>query len=357
MFTRIRTHLRTIGPALWLALLAATPAPAVSVSGLYETEVPMERDTQAQRAAAFGQAMGVVLVRLTGRLDAATSEETADIRRAAERYVQQYRMTREGRLWVAFDGVSLGSALAERGLPIWGAERPAVLLVLAVDRGGGRRFVLSAEDEVRDRMSAELRSRMQALAEFRGLPVVLPLMDAQDRSVISFSEVWGGFEQALLTAGQRYGSDSVLLGRLSTDAEYRTRWTLFSDDQSFRWTGGLDDGIQGASDRFARRYAVTTGAAVQGEVGVAVRGIGSLSDYGRVLDYLEGLTAVKSVSVRRLRDETVVFGLDLIGSLDNVDRAIRLGNLLRPEAGATPDAIAPDAPDIRPVLLTYRLSR
>lgn len=353
---RFTPHFRCLWLALWLGCLATPPAAAVSVFGLYEAEVPIEQDTQARRAGAFSEAMGVVLVRLTGRRDAAASGETAEIRRAAERYVQQYRMTREGRLWVAFDGTALSAALAERGLPIWGSERPAVLLVLAVDRGGGRRYVLSAEDEEEDPVSEDLRSRMEDLAHSRGLPLVLPLMDAQDRSVISFSEVWGGFDQALLAAGQRYGSDAVLLGRLSADAEYRTRWTLLSEDQSYRWTGGIEDGIHGTGDRFAQRYAVTTGAAVQGEVGLAVRGVESLGDYGRVLRYLEGLTAVRSVSVRRLSEDTVIFGLDLIGSLDNVDRAIRLGNILHPDADASPEAIAPDAPDTRPVLLTYRLA-
>ena len=197
---------------------------------------------------------------------------------------------------------------------------------------------------------------MTDLADYRGLPLVLPLMDAQDRSVISFGEVWGGFDQALQTAGQRYGTDAVLLGRLSTDAEFRTRWTLYSGDQAYRWTGGLEDGINGASDRFAQRYAVTTGAAVEGEVGLAVRGVGSLEDYGRVLAYLEDLTAVRSVQVRALRGDTVVFGLELIGSIENVDRAIRLGSLLDADGTGDPDGSAAELPGMRRVLLSYRMS-
>ena len=352
----IRNRLRSLWLAAMLASFLVSPAAAVSVAGLYEALVPVEKDTQAQRAAAFTEAMGIVLVRLTGRPDARVMDETAEIRRAAERYVQQYRMTREGQLWVAFDGAALGVALAQRGLPIWGSERPAVLLVLAVDQGGGARFVLSAEDEVPDPVAEELRQQMTALADYRGLPIVLPLMDAQDRSVISFSEVWGGFDQAVEAAGDRYGTDAVLLGRLSTDAAFRTRWTLYSGGQSYRWTGGIEDGIQGASDRFAQRYAVSTGAAVEGEVGLAVRGVSSLRDYGRVLDYLEGLTAVRSISVRSLRNDTVVFGLELLGSVENVDRAIRLGSLLQADSAGAPDGPTPGLPDARPVLLNYRLS-
>lgn len=340
---------------LWLGPGIADAS--VSYPGLYEAEVVMEQDTQARRAAAFSEAMGIVLVRLTGRLDAASSPETRDLRRSAERYVQQFRTTREGKLWVAFDGATLGEALAELGLPIWGAERPTVLLVLAIDQGGGKRFVLTPEDEVPDPDpdTAGLRDRIEELSDLRGVPIVMPLMDAQDRSVISFTEVWGGFDQALLDAGDRYRTDSVLLGRLQAGAADRIRWTLYDQDQSYRWTGNLDAGIHQASDRFAQRYSVTTGAAVQGEIGLRVNGVDSLEEYARVFKYLEALTAVREVFLRQLEDETAEFGMSLIGSVENVDRAIRLGGMLQSEG---PVMLDPDASGgARPVMLSYRLIR
>ncbi|MDH4031414.1 MAG: DUF2066 domain-containing protein [Chromatiales bacterium] len=351
--TQLRQHFLAMLVASLPGLSAVTANAAVSYPGLYEAEVVLEQDTQARRAAAFSEAMGVVLVRLTGRLDAAGSAETRDLRRSAERYVQQFRTTREGNLWVAFDGDTLGDALAELDMPIWGAERPTVLLVLAVDQGGGKRFVLTAEDEVPDPQTVALRERIEELSDLRGVPIVMPLMDAQDRSVISFTEVWGGFDQALLDVGDRYGTDSVLLGRLQTGAADRIRWTLYDQDQSYRWGGTLDAGIHQASDHFAQRYAVTTGAAVQGEIGLRVNGVDSLEAYARVLRYLEGLTAVRSVSLRQLGDESAEFGMSLIGSLENVDRAIRLGGLLQSEG---PVMLDPDAAGgERPVMLSYRL--
>lgn len=350
----LRLALALAVSVFWVTL---APAATVSYAGLYEAEADMEQDTQARRARAFREAMGVVLVRLTGRADAATGEDTADIRRNAERYVQQYRATGDGKLWVSFDAGALNKAMAERGLPIWGTERPAVLLVLAVDEGGGERFVLSAEDEVPDPESSELRNRVQDLADYRGLPIILPLMDAQDRSVISFTEAWGGFDQALIDAGDRYRADSVLLGRVQAGQEFRVRWTLYDEDQSYRWTGTIEDGIHGTSDRFAQRYAVSTEAAAEGEIGLAVRGVSSLDDYGRVLAYLEQLTAVRSVSVRGLDDDTVEFGMRLIGSIENVDRAIRLGGMLRSEGPVVIDPDAGGVPGARPVMLSYRLVR
>lgn len=351
-----RLHFRAL-PAWLLLVLLATTAGAAELD-LYEVTVPLEDETRAARSTAFTAAMDIVLTRIVGRLDAPRDPVLVELRTGASAYVQQYRAERD-ELWVAFDGGSLQQALAELNQPIWGGERPQVLLVLAVDQGAGRRFVLSGEDEVADPESQELRDVMLALADLRGLPIVLPLMDAQDRRSLSFTEVWGAFDESLRQAGQRYDVGAVLLGRYDAERPYRVRWTLFDTSDAYRWAGQLADGVHGASDRFASRYSVATEAAVEGEVGLAVSGLDSLSDYGRVLRHLEGVTAIDSVAVRRLQDDTAEFGIRLRGSLDNVDRAIRLGGLLRPGVRTRPlDPQAQDtASDIRPVALNYRLKQ
>jgi hypothetical protein len=302
--------------------------------------------------------MGVVLVRITGNPDIVSDPQSADLIRQSEAYVQQFGRTREGFFRVGFDGEAINRALIDLGLPIWGAERPSVLLLLALDRGAGERFILSAQDEFPNPDSDALREQLAMESELAGVPLVLPLMDAQDRSILSFNEVWGGFDQALSEAGQRYGTDAILLGRYSYDAPRAVRWTLYEGDQAYRWKGLIDQGIRGAGDRFAIRYAVATGAALEGEVGISIAGIETLTDYGRVLSYLESLTAVEAVSVRRVQGDQAIFGLSLRGNLENVDQAIRLGGLLRREQSPT---VAPDDPGDpgsaeRRVALAYRLA-
>lgn len=343
---------------LVLGVVASIPAEAVEVQGLYEATVPLERDTQAQRAEAFRAAMGVVLVRVTGNPGIVSDPQSTDLIRRSEAYVQQFRRTREGDFWVGFDGEAVNRALIELGLPIWGAERPSALLLLALDKGAGERFILSAQDELPNPDSDALREQLAMQSELAGVPLVLPLMDAQDRSILSFNEVWGGFDQALTEAGQRYATDAILLGRYSYDAPRAVRWTLYEDDQAYRWEGLIDQGIRGAGDRFAIRYAVATGAALEGEVGISIAGIENLNDYGRVLSYLESLTAVEAVSVRAIQGDQAIFGLSLRGNLENVDQAIRLGGLLRRDQGPTPTPDNPGDPDSaeRRVALTYRLA-
>jgi hypothetical protein len=342
---------------LLLALLAG-PGWAMD-SQLFTATVPLAEDSAEARARGFEAAMDVILIRITGRLDAPSDPRVADLRETAENYVQQYRVTGDG-FRVAFDGRALQTALAERNLRIWGGERPTILLVLAVDEGAGRRYILGAEDEIGPSAARDLRARMMGLAELRGLPMLLPLMDAQDRRRISVNDAWGGFEQPLLETAQRYGVGTVLLGRYRLDAPFRVRWALFEGGQATRWDGDIDDGINRSSDRYAARYSVATGAAVEGEIGIAVSGIRNLEDYARVSQYLGSLTAIVSMAPRRLDGDTAVFGARLRGSLDNVDRAIRLGGMLRPdESPAPPVPDAGSGPDvdseIRRVALSYQL--
>lgn len=347
---------RILAAVLAVALfLGAGGAVAAQLRGLYEATAPLDPTKNRARDMAFVAAMEQVLVRVTGRPDVAADPGVSELLAQPGAYVLQFRETVDGELWVAFDGAAVNEVLSAARLPIWGGERPSVLMLVAMDLGGGERFVLAAEDDLDDPRRITLRDEIEDQATRRGLPVILPLMDVQDRSVVTFTDLWGGFDQVLLEAAARYEVGTVLLGRYRYDEPDRMRWTLLEGDQAERWVGRLDDGIDGAADRLAARYAVATDAALEGEVGLAVTGVGSYGDFERVLRFLEEVTAVEHVSVRSLKDDEVIFGLTLRGSLENVDQAIRLGGLLRADVDRPPGSPDAGGDDERRVALAYRL--
>ncbi len=307
--------------------LAAFAAEAARMDGLYEAEVAFEGD----RPAAFRAALGEVLVRITGRRDAATMPGLEPLLAGASAYVQQFRQPAPGRLWAAFDGDGLSRELARLGQPVWGAERPATLVWLAVDAGGGQRFVLASDAEPGE--DEALRHELLGAARGRGLPLVLPLVDAEDRASVSFAEVWGGFDDAILSAAARYGADGVLVGRLVAGDPHRARWTLHAADTTERWTGGIGESVQRLADRYAARFAVI-GSSEARAVRLAVSGVESIEDYGRVSQFLAGLTAVEALGVETVEGDRVVFRVALRGEPAALDEAVRLGGLLRP-AGAS----------------------
>jgi uncharacterized protein len=322
----------TFGPAMaaGLALLvAALPAEGARVDGLYQAEATLAND----RDGAFREALGKVLVRITGRRDAADRPEVAELLNNAATYAQQFRQPAPDRLWAAFDGAALERELARLGQPVWGPERPSTLLWIAVDAGGGRRFVVASGAESPD--EAAIRTQVMAAAAERGIPVVFPLMDAEDRSLASFAEVWGGFEDSILAASERYGVDAVLVGRLTANDMGHGRWTLYGADGAERWSGGGPDSVGRLADRFAARFAVATSGADR-TMRVAVSGVETVEDYGRVSVFLGGLTAIDSIGVETVERDQVVFRVTMRGEAATLDEAVRLGGVLRPAGGEHP---------------------
>ena len=307
-------------------LVAAPPAGAARVDGLYQAEVELVDG----REAAFRAALGKVLVRVTGRRDAAQRPELAELLDNAAAYAQQFRQPAPDRLWAAFDGAALERELTRLEQPVWGAERPSTLLWIAVDAGGGKRFVVASGAELAE--EADVRAQAVEAARERGIPVVFPLRDAEDRARASFAEVWGGFEDSILAASQRYGADAVLVGRLAAGDMGHGRWTLYGADGAERWSGGVADSIGRLADGFAARFAVVSSGGAR-TIRVAVAGVDTVEDYGRISQFLGRLTAVQSFGVESVERDQVVFRVAMRGEPATLDEAVRLGGVLRPAAG------------------------
>ena len=304
------------------------------VERLYEATVPVPDQSPESQRAALREALGAVFVRASGRPDAGTID--AD----ASRMVQQFRyqtrqvtdpatgaVTQVLDLWARFDPVAVQRALVERGVPIWGRERPAVLTWLAYDDGFERALV----DE-----AAPLAFRDSVLdaARARGLPLIPPLMDLQDRAALSFTDLWGGFDDSILAASQRYNADAVLVGRLFALAGDRwgARWILYTDGGAMHHESDpgplavvTADGVHWTADLFAERFSLLPDAAPDGRTRVVVAGIDDLDAYATALRYLESLSPVADVAVVRVERDEVTFSLELRGTREQLEQAIGLG--------------------------------
>jgi uncharacterized protein len=296
--------------ALLPALLLVASAQAVTVPDLYETAQPVE----GSRDAAFGEALRTVLVRVSGQRDAAARVgEVSDPRK----YVQRFGFTADDVLQVGFDSASIDRLLSNAGLPIWGRERPATVVMFGVEEAGAWRW-LAVDTPAREREAIEKVARQ------RGLPLKWPVMDAQERSEASAES------PGLMQAAARYGANAVLVGRARGGA---VQWTLLSDDGAAQISGGLEDGVHLAADTFARVFAAS-GSSL-GNVIVEVTGIADLSAYAATLNYLEGMTLVRAVALEQVAGEKMRFRLAVRGDAATLRRAIALDRRLVPTDAAT----------------------
>jgi uncharacterized protein len=79
----------------------------------------------------------------------------------------------------------------------------------------------------------------------------------------------------------------------------------------------------------------------RGDVALQISGIRDLDAYARALNYLEGLTMVRSVAVEKLQGDRLDVQLAVRGDANALKRTIGLSKRLLPVDGATPPS--PDA--------------
>lgn len=128
---------------LLCCLLPRASALADTVA-LYAAEVPLAVRERAAEDEAFTAALAQVLVRVTGQRDVGADEALAGLLARPRALVRQWSYTREG-LWVEFDSGLVARELRALERPVWGAERPRVLIWLAIDDGERPAFVLGEQ--------------------------------------------------------------------------------------------------------------------------------------------------------------------------------------------------------------------
>lgn len=322
------------------AVLVSQLGFAVEVTGLYEAEVPVADQRAASRSEAARAALAEVLVKVTGNPAAAGQPQFQPLLQQAEQWLQryQYRATPGAAvpqtLVASFDRQAINRRIYDAGLPVWGQNRPRVVVWLLMESNGGRSLV-----------GGELRPDLQALvgarAERRGLPVVFPQMSAPEQTTaMSVQSI-----DALALASQPYQADAVLLGRIYTagSGRWQGQWTFRHAGHTSSWDGGegsvadvLAAGIDAVASDLARRYALALKPGVTGATRLAVTQVDKVQDYARVSRYLGSLDAVSAVAVESVEGNTVVYRLQIRGELQSFTQLLAMGKVLAASPGGVP---------------------
>ncbi len=318
-------------------LLAWGALPGWASDALHEATVPIADRTPAAKEAAVKQALSEVLIRLSGDAEALSQPANKAILAKPNQYLQQYQYEggSEGGLYfrAGFDAAALEAALQQRGVTLWGRDRPPVLVWLAVD-DGQRRYLLGAEDA--DRVLAEV----QAAAHRQGLTLILPLLDLEDQSKVTFTQVNDVALEQLLPASERYQPQAVLVGSLKPDgANWSGSWGLHYAGADARWQASgvglaamLDAGLGQVDQRLVASTPKPTAAVPPGQSRLPVRieGVASLADYARVSAYLAGLPTVRSSELEVASGQTLEFIVDVQGGVLGLNQVVALDRVLEP---------------------------
>jgi hypothetical protein len=312
---------------------------AATFPNLYSVTVKQDAAAAAgaQRAAASEAAFAAVLVRVTGNRYAGLDPQLVALIHDASRYTTQYGTDRQGRSLVGFNATRVDQALAGLNVPVCGSERPLTLLWIAVDDGAGGRALLGSSDAPADATPATiailsmLRTELAAVADERGLPTALPLLDLEDLNAVPFTDVWGGFDDRVMAGSGRYRADAVLIGRVHPGLlGNEVEWLLLKDGERRMLEGtAVRDGLDAVADQYASELCVVGGATASR---LRVLDVTTPADYGRVMSYLETVSSLQSVDVESLERGTLTVRVAARGDARVLERVLALGGVLRSDS-------------------------
>jgi hypothetical protein len=320
--------------ALVAVLAPARESGAARFPNLYEATVVPDPAAADQRAAAEAQALSKVLVRVTGNRNAPLDPGLQALL-GNPSLVNSYGDLRPGEKQVGFNARVIDSALKQLNWPVWGAERPLILLWIAVDDGVGGRAILGANapgaetSPTTAELLATIRPELDAVADERGLLLALPLLDLEDLTAVTFNDIWGGFEDYVLAASTRYRADAVLTGAVRPGLlGNEVQWLLLKDGERRPLNGiTLRDGLDSVADLYAAEFGVVGDAST---ARLTVLDIGNLNDYGKVMSYLDTLSVLQSVDVESFERGVLSLRLTTRGDARVLERLLALGGVLSP---------------------------
>ena len=328
---------------LFAALLLMTATALPALPSVHEAAVPVPDRSETARERGVREALGEVLVRLSGEREVLSRPGAEALLAKPARYLQQYQYEQvEGLvLRAGFDAAALEDAMREYGLPLWGRTRSPLLVWLAVD-DGDRQSLLGAGD------AEPLADELQAAAQRHGVELILPLVDLEDQARLGYNDVASGDLTRITQASERYQAPAVLAGQLQRqDGVWAGRWVQRSAGGAARWqdsaaTPGalLDQALGEAAQRLALRAPRSPAAGLAtSRLTVAVEAVNGLDDYVRVAEHLRGLAPVSEVALTSTGPGRLEFQVDVQGGATALDQALAGDALLVPVPRGGMDSI------------------
>ena len=361
---------------------AAGSAWAEVVPRLYDVDIVVPSQSDADRRRAAGAALAEVLTRVTGLREIPFGTQVDGAIRESERYYVRYAFAtrdiqpEEGteviaqtHLEIHFERGTLLELLRRTGLPVWSADRPTVLVWVVLEGDGAfsgeregpaprkkepsargarpwqerTRHVVSSTSEG---TAEEVALAMQREARRRGIVLTFPLMDLEDRH-LRVTDLWGRFWTAIMRASRRYTRDLILLGRVAANpgGGWSSHWELKSpggeqelaasfDHQGSSAAAVAGEAVHRVADALARRFAVRGGDL--DTIALTVRGAQTVRGYAAVLDYLQSREYINRVEVSAVEPGALHLKLHSRSAREQLVELLLMGGYLSESRSSSP---------------------
>ncbi|XQF89955.1 DUF2066 domain-containing protein [Pseudoalteromonas espejiana] len=309
---------------------------AVEVTDLYQDILKVDDKTRDTRLAASRKALLNVLVKVSGDESAdqnkLAQQRTKDISDYMLKFEYDEKANGQLNLVVKFEARKINELIKELNLPLWGVQRPLVAIWLGIEDNWRR-------EPVTQESYPQLEQLIYDKAGRRGLPVVVPLLDLQDRRLVGIPEVWGNFSEPVEEASSRYSAERSITARMYQEPDSDTwilDWRFTNDDlfDSNRLTGDKQQIVGQMIDSLAlglaNEYAIDPNAYYeQAAATLTLKGIQSFVDIELAKRRLQNLSVVTQATITRKTPEFVEFKLSHTGTVTDLKKGLGLDTAFR----------------------------
>lgn len=332
---------------LCLVLSAGLVRAAEPVNIFAEQRVILQAASEAEQRRAIGDALGSVLLRVSGLDTLPRHSALTQAQREPMRFLRAFELVESdillpnaignpeptSRLQLSFDPNSIMDLLATMDMPFWGSPRPQTLVVLAAPQGDWI-------DVVTDWSASPAVSELMQLARAQGLPLLWPELDLDELRLLHPDDLFLGLQQPLQTMAERYAAALVLGGHLEYDAQLElwvARWQLVNEDlQLFRTVSdaSLTEVISAAMtwlrDYYRAQYAIAAGGPVQEWV-IQINGVNGLAEQAQLARYLLQLPGSEGLQLEQIQSDRATYRLKTRATLSQWMAWLNLENKLLAE--------------------------
>ncbi len=344
---------------LTLLLLCPPLSGAVELTHLHEVTLPAADQSATERTRLIRQAMEILLQRLSGLRILPPSTPLNSALAQAEAVVEQYSYRSENGatlLEVRFEPSSMERILTEAQLPIWGSERPQMMLWLVISEGSGEPVLV-------DRYDSGLASEViQQIAEQRGVPLLLPDLNDAATQAIAPTAITRTLDPRMVSIATAHEAPILLHGYLRpvSGGQWQANWNLSQNGAVSSWEQRsatpstlLTQAIHQVADQLGSVLAFRVGAGgSRSRLVLQINDIDSFSAYFRVLTYLQGIPALQPIQLLRVEGKQMQFQIQPKGRMSDIERLLDLGGILQVDSSTPATAKGESLPTAD---LTYRL--
>ncbi len=360
---RINNHTARIRiiHTLYFILLFAQVTLADNMETLYEVSVKVS-DNKTENEL-INEGFSYVLIKVSGDSEVLTSPAYSSLVAQARSALSQFRYddisassdpsVKEKWFWVRFNPKIINNLLNIANIPIWGSVRPNILIWLSQKING--EYYLHDQHEAPD-----IYKTLNNQANQRGISLIYPFLDLQDRSNMSIEDIWNHSNNAILLASKRYQAQAILTSRIFQDSAgtWVSQWSLLMLGETQNWKirdnsllRAVASGIDELADKLADQLAQTNDESRQSGLFIQISNINDFNDFQHLDDYFRSLATVKSLSLIKLEHDKIIYKINHLGKVKSLIQEIEMGDLLSPIEAVKND-FSYDDKDYKPVVIT-----